>query len=177
MRFVACTRCASLLTHPQTLGEGLVPGGGERMSSVCSECGFQGLMVEFDDASDYRAFRELKRGPVGSEVPAGEAARRAEEEAENEAATARLTDPAGERPRVAVHRAYADVFDRLRAVPLLAFAIGFVIMALSLTNLQASFTGGALAAVTDILGASLGVLIGLAFILIGRRAWKRFSGP
>lgn len=52
----ACLRCGSTAVRPLTLREGLVPGGGETMSTICGRCGFRGAPLLFDSATSYRAF-------------------------------------------------------------------------------------------------------------------------
>lgn len=52
----ACLRCGSTAVRPLTLREGLVPGGGETLSTICGRCGFRGAPLLFDSATSYRAF-------------------------------------------------------------------------------------------------------------------------
>ncbi|MGQ0536076.1 MAG: hypothetical protein ACT4PT_08390 [Methanobacteriota archaeon] len=59
-----CLRCGSPRIHPQTMGEGLIPGGGEGLAWSCDDCGFLG--APFESGEDTYKIRTPVEEPEGA---------------------------------------------------------------------------------------------------------------
>lgn len=166
MHIRACSSCASRDLAPPTLGQGLIPGGTETLEYVCASCGQHGMPLEFDSKEDYRAFKESKERPeatpqerlLGPEEPPSR------RDARREAGLLA-------RPRE------RDIFDKLRIMPLMALAIGAVLLAYGGLGvigavLALASTLNPLALVALVWPAIIAI-VGLAFLNIGRRAWAK----
>jgi hypothetical protein len=151
-----------------TLGDGLVAGGGETLRYVCGECGAQGMPLEFEREEDYADFRASMRGPAGDERTAREAAALSDAHADADLAAA------AQRPAPGVH-SHPDALDRLRVMPLAAFAVGGAMLYLATSYLLSIAAQPAPFSVLSLFWALFWALAGAAFVLIGRRGWRRAS--
>jgi hypothetical protein len=163
----ACPRCASTEVRGPTIADGIWPGGGELQKLVCDECGFQGMMVEFDREEDYLAFRLEKRGPPGEEKGALHVASTAEK------ALAIASEIADERARHSGLRHETDAIDKSRIVPLLVFLFGLGNVILGFVVATGLYASERTADYGDQAGAIVVILFGVPFIVVAHRMWTK----
>lgn len=171
----ACPRCASPNVHPLRLSEGLIPGATEIQGTMaCPKCAFQGGILEFEDDEAYLAFRAERRGPPGSERSAREAAALAEREAEEEAART-AQEPLPDLEPLLGPDPGPDLIDRLRVVPLMAFAGSVLFVGSGLSALTAVVVQPDALGLVDAAWGVISLLIGVALLAVGKRSWAKTS--
>lgn len=149
-----------------TLADGLLAGGGETLKYVCGECNFQGMPLLFARDPDYAEFRESLRGPPGQERSAAEAA------ALSDASAEATMEAARRRPEPQV-QAHPGLLDQLRVMPVLALVVGGLIFLVGLSTLVRIVTSAVPFGLYGLFWAVLWMGLGLAGMLVGRRAWAR----